>query len=281
MPIVPADNQADLQDIKNMFSGGIVNGFRWSYGLFDPQAFRYSIGEPTVRTDPMEYFPSGYKKCECGHCIAEVNELIHAANDTTVDWGKDDYPLPLWCEQYTHFCTDVGIDFHPRFCRCSRCRAVRNLHNNRVCFVYKARRRCQYENAVADVSSAVRSGLGLSHGGNPMLPFLSHRMLQQVASAEQLNASGSSVQLINGLNNHKDKYDIEDIVKFFSGKTLKSFCKKNIKQVKLNKGNKYMTSNITVFLKNAQDRAGRKICSDAWSIVLDFLGKEWLKDQMD
>jgi hypothetical protein len=100
-------------------------------------------------------------------------------------------------------------------------------------------------------------------------------MLQSIALEELVNASGTSEDLMLRLSVYKEKYDIDEIVTLFNGKTLKAFCKKNLKGLKLNKGNNFMISEITKFLNNAQDKAGRRICSDAWTVVLDFLGKSW------
>ena len=275
MPKVPEEHYASFQALKEMFNEGPYSNGQ-ANRLFS--GYTYTTETVTVRTDPMEYFAPGYKKCDCGHCIALVEKNIRNANDSSVDWGKDTYPIPLWKQEYKEFCTECRIEFHPAYCYCSRCRSVSYLSYHHTCPMYICNHQTRYKNARGDVSSAVRSGLGLTHDVNPMLPFLSHRMLQLLASSDQLNAGGSSVELIDVLSKHKKKYVVEDIMVLFDGKTLKAFCKKNMKHVKLNKGNKHMASQITVFLTKAQDKAGRRICSDAWSIVLDYLGKSWMEN---
>ena len=277
---IPAEHKKEVKELTDWSyqEGETRRQTQHLYHLFE--GLRYPKDDtPIVHSNPFDYFPPGYKKCNCGECLVSIQTVINDANDNSIEWDMDTYPIsPLGKQWYKQFCSKVGFDFHPSGCLCDRCKAVEILCDKfmQICPSLAGEFNSKFLNCRKDLTSATKSGLGLTTGMNPIFPFLSHRMLQNVALEELVNASGTSEDLMIRLSIHKKKYDIYEIMTLFDGKTLKAFCKKNLKELKLNKGNKYMITEITTFLNNAQDKAGRRICSDAWTVVLDFLGKSWI-----
>jgi len=297
IPEIPTESAKEFDELKTKFqlqsatgSGPSLQTALDIYYLFPStrdlfNGLRYPLDDkPMVHPNPFDYFAPGYKKCICGLCLIKLQTMINDANDNTIKWDErvvNDWQALVTAREpeYKHFCSKFGIDFHPGDCNCHRCCAVSGLVPNfrHICPLELPHFKLKFMNIRKDIESAVKSGIGLTTVMNPIFPFLSHRMLQLVSIEELLDASGTSQDLMIRLSTHKKKYDIDEIMTLFNGKTLKAFCKKNLKGLKLNKGNKYMTVEITDFLNKAQDKAGRKICSDAWGNVLDFLGKSWME----
>lgn len=275
---IPEEYEQDFKDVKLSLS---VDGRSTQY-LFG--GFRYPMdNKAMVLENPLDYFAPGYKGCSANcrfGCENVFKRLIRNANDNTLKWsGRDTFSAPLWKPEYKQFCINVGSDFHPKTCYCQRCWAIRRLSRDFrfICPCYHSSFDAKYDEARKNVGAAIQSGLGLDYVTNPIFPFLSHRMLQQLATKEGLTAAGTSADLMSSLSRHRKKYDVDEIMLVFDQKSLKAFCKRYLKNVKLNKGKKHMIRYICNFLEQAQDKAGRKICSDSWVNVLDFLGKSWIE----
>ncbi len=211
---IPEAYKKDFDNVKLCLS---VDGRSPQY-LFG--GFRYPMDKNKlmVLANPLDYFAPGYKGCSpfCRlSCEKRVKDLISNVNDHTIEWGgRDTCALPLWMAEYKDFCRDVGSDFHPKTCYCGRCYSMRKLLREfrYICPHYYRSFDAKYNEVRKNVAAAIQSGIGLDYVTNPIFPFLSYRMLQQLAKKVGLNASCTSGDLMSSHSMLCNNYEINEII---------------------------------------------------------------------